>query len=75
MLTLIQEILPHVAALNLSAESVVGSCQLENVNASNQDSEGAVCTTSNHYTWVQSDHPYKPATVSNYRYQQYFFYF
>lgn len=69
MLTLIQEILPHVAALNLSAESVIGSYQSEspNVIVSNQDGDGSVCTTSHHYTWVQSDHPYKPATVSNYR--------
>lgn len=69
MLTLIQEILPHVAALNLSAESVIGSYQSEssNIIASNQDGDGSVCTTSHHYTWVQSDHPYKPATVSNYR--------
>lgn len=69
MLTLIQEILPHVAALNLSAESVVGSFQSESLNvvSNNQDSDGSVCTTSHHYTWVQSDHPYKPASVSNYR--------
>lgn len=69
MLTLIQEILPHVAALNLSPESVIDSYRSEtsNVIGNYQDSEGSVCTTSYHYTWVQSDHPYKPATVSNYR--------
>lgn len=69
MLTLIQEILPHVAALNLSPESIVGSYQSEiaNLFTNNQDSDGSVCTTSHHYTWVQSEHPYKPATVSNYR--------
>lgn len=68
MLTLIQEILPHVAALNLSPESIIGSYQSEisNLVASNLDGDG-VCTTSHHYTWVQSEHPYKPATVSNYR--------
>jgi E3 ubiquitin-protein ligase MYCBP2 len=27
----------------------------------------ATSTTSHHYAWVESDHPYKPATVSNYR--------
>lgn len=25
-------------------------------------------TTSHHYAWVESDHPYKVATVSNYKY-------
>uniref|UniRef100_A0A1B6EGK8 PHR domain-containing protein n=1 Tax=Clastoptera arizonana TaxID=38151 RepID=A0A1B6EGK8_9HEMI len=63
VLNLIQEILPHVSALNLlscgmgqSMSSVDSNCH-ETINS----------TSSNHYAWVESDHPYKPATVSNYR--------
>lgn len=55
--------LPHVAALNLLASS---NMQMSD-NCSFQDIESPVNTTSQHYTWVQSDHPYKAATVSNYR--------
>ncbi|XP_017786826.1 PREDICTED: E3 ubiquitin-protein ligase MYCBP2-like isoform X2 [Nicrophorus vespilloides] len=51
ILNLIQEMLPHVAALNLLSSG----------------GDDLTTTTSHHYTWVQSDHPYKPATVSNYR--------
>lgn len=64
ILHLIQEMLPHVSALNLLAGN-----QLEMIgNISSQELEACVHTTSQHYTWVQSDHPYKPATVSNYRF-------
>ncbi|XP_017880442.1 E3 ubiquitin-protein ligase MYCBP2-like [Ceratina calcarata] len=62
VLTLIQEMLPHVAALNLLS----GSSEVS------QDSEvqshaPAPITTSHHYTWLESEHPYKPATVSRYK--------
>lgn len=64
ILTLIQEMLPHVAALNLL--SIMGTSQLS------QDSETQPhltppITTSHHYTWLESDHPYKPAAVSHYK--------
>ncbi|XP_043286736.1 E3 ubiquitin-protein ligase MYCBP2 isoform X2 [Venturia canescens] len=64
VLTLIQEMLPHVAGLNLL--STMGMSQVS------QDSEGhshfpTPVTTSHHYTWLESEHPYKPATVSHYR--------
>ncbi|XP_076623337.1 MYC binding protein highwire isoform X2 [Colletes latitarsis] len=64
VLTLMQEMLPHVTALNLL--STMGSSQIS------QDSEvqshvSPPITTSHHYTWLESDHPYKPATVSHYR--------
>lgn len=68
LLNWIQALLPHVTALNLLASSVNQPCT--NITASgnsiNQDGIDAN-TTSHHYTWVQSEHPYKPATVSNYR--------
>lgn len=64
-MNLIQDLLPHVAALNLvssSSKSAVSS-SLSNY----LDLEHKANTTSNHYTWVQSDHPYKPSTVYNFR--------
>lgn len=65
MLNLIQELLPHVSALNLL------SCGMGQ-STSSVDSvtchDAVNTTTSHHYAWVESDHPYKPATVSNYRY-------
>ncbi|XP_015122961.1 E3 ubiquitin-protein ligase MYCBP2 isoform X2 [Diachasma alloeum] len=64
VLTLIQEMLPHVAGLNLL--NAMGVSQVS------QDSEGPShnsipATTSHHYTWIESDHPYKPASVSCYK--------
>ncbi|XP_063987126.1 E3 ubiquitin-protein ligase MYCBP2 isoform X2 [Diachasmimorpha longicaudata] len=64
VLTLIQEMLPHVAGLNLL--NAMGVSQVS------QDSEGPShnsipTTTSHHYTWIESDHPYKPASVSCYK--------
>lgn len=62
VLSLIQEMLPHIAALNLLA----GSSQIS------EDSEiqmpfTSPITTSTYYTWLESEHPYKPATVSHYK--------
>ncbi|XP_043461333.1 E3 ubiquitin-protein ligase MYCBP2 isoform X1 [Leptopilina heterotoma] len=62
ILTLIQEMLPHVAALNL----------LSGPSSVSQDNEMQMhftspITTSTHYTWLESEHPYKPATVTQYK--------
>jgi E3 ubiquitin-protein ligase MYCBP2 len=71
VLNLIQELLPHVAALNLLSSNMHQSTgSIDSVGG--QDSQGylqpsTTSTTSHHYAWVESDHPYKPATVSNYR--------
>ncbi|KAF2894693.1 hypothetical protein ILUMI_11479 [Ignelater luminosus] len=71
ILNLIQDMLPHVAALNLLSGSSMSitSPNLGISGSINQsDTTDAInSTTSQHYTWVQSDHPYKPASVSNYR--------
>lgn len=64
ILTLIQEMLPHVAALNLL--STMGSSEISQDNEV-QPHIPTPITTSHHYTWLESDHPYKPATVSHYR--------
>lgn len=54
--------LPHVAALNL----------LSGPSSVSQDNEMQMhftspITTSTHYTWLESEHPYKPATVTQYK--------
>lgn len=64
--------LPHVAALNLLSnnQSVTSNTNLGTSGGSANQSDatdGISNTTSQHYTWVQSDHPYKSASVSNYR--------
>ncbi|XP_073976386.1 MYC binding protein highwire isoform X3 [Rhodnius prolixus] len=62
VLGLLQELLPHVSALNLTQHEAFQSiCSDENSH------DQAAVTTSNHKAWVESDHPYKPATVSNYK--------
>ncbi|KAL1456648.1 hypothetical protein WDU94_001361, partial [Cyamophila willieti] len=55
----IKELLPHVSCLNLLARA--------HNSYPNSNDMVDLCTTSHHYAWVESDHPYKPATVSNYR--------
>uniref|UniRef100_A0A8D8RF51 RCR-type E3 ubiquitin transferase n=1 Tax=Cacopsylla melanoneura TaxID=428564 RepID=A0A8D8RF51_9HEMI len=55
----IKELLPHVSCLNLHARA--------HNSYPNSNDMVDLCTTSHHYAWVESDHPYKPATVSNYR--------
>ncbi|XP_066580931.1 E3 ubiquitin-protein ligase MYCBP2 [Prorops nasuta] len=64
VLTLIQEMLPHVASLNLLFA-------LDSSQISQESETQSMCipsvTTSNHYTWLESDHPYKPASVSYYK--------
>ncbi|CAH1132864.1 unnamed protein product [Ceutorhynchus assimilis] len=72
VLGLIQELLPHVAALNLLGSPTpnipISNKALLGSNLSNQEAcDGKITTTSNHYTWVESEHPYKPASVANYR--------
>lgn len=101
VLTLIREILPHVAALNkissgkdltfgkassihrdLSDDlSSGGGCGGENIALSNVDHvddasnvvvnskpiTADLVTTSNHYCIVESEHPYKAASINNYK--------
>ncbi|XP_074101339.1 MYC binding protein highwire isoform X2 [Cotesia typhae] len=64
VLTLIQEMLPHVAGLNLL--TAMGMSQVSQ-ESDNQLHTSSPTTTSHHYTWVESEHPYKPASVSHYK--------
>ncbi|XP_047524361.1 E3 ubiquitin-protein ligase MYCBP2 isoform X3 [Pieris napi] len=52
LLEIIHKLLPHVSAMNLLVPSV---------------EEISTTTTTHYYTWIESDHPYKQATVSNMR--------
>lgn len=61
ILTLIQDMLPHVAALNLLAGPSSISQDETQMHFSSP------ITTSTHYTWLESEHPYKPATVTQYK--------
>lgn len=95
VLTLIREILPHVAALNKchgtkelspnkvspvelngrhdadDADDNFGQLQADDANnglaASNRPAPNSdLVTTSNHYCIVESEHPYKPASINSY---------
>lgn len=65
ILSLIREILPHVSALN---QIYYFSQEQEAPDGIFKSTEiqPEVCTTSKYYCVVESDHPYKSATVSNY---------
>ncbi|XP_038216347.1 E3 ubiquitin-protein ligase highwire [Zerene cesonia] len=52
LLEIIHKLLPHVSAMNLLVPSA---------------EEISTTTTTHYYTWIESDHPYKQATVSNMR--------
>lgn len=57
ILGIIQEILPEVAQLNTLSPRYIPA-----PDVSSEDG-----TTSQHYAIIESDHPYKPASVSNYK--------
>lgn len=57
ILGIIQEILPEVAQLNTLSPRYIPAPEVCLENG----------TTSQHYAIIESDHPYKPASVSNYK--------
>ncbi|XP_078077746.1 E3 ubiquitin-protein ligase MYCBP2 isoform X23 [Mustelus asterias] len=63
---LVQELLPPVATLNQKyAPPAFNPNQSTDSATGNQPEQGlSACTTSSHYAVVESDHPYKPACVS-----------
>ncbi|KAK6172343.1 hypothetical protein SNE40_016020 [Patella caerulea] len=64
VLYLIQDILPAVAAITKQmANPMINSSSTFDSSITEQGS----CTTSQHYAVVESDHPYKPASVANYK--------
>ncbi|XP_013400127.1 E3 ubiquitin-protein ligase MYCBP2 [Lingula anatina] len=70
-LSLVQELLPPIAALNIIMDAIQAEkggpekAKVHNSNGGNGLMEFS--TTSQHYAIVESDHPYKPAAVVNYR--------
>lgn len=70
VLSMVQELLPPVGELNthLSGQPALlpSPTSIERGEAGSS-SHSDVNTTSEHYAVVESDHPYKPATVTNYR--------
>lgn len=62
ILTLIKEILPHVAVLN----KLYQNKDADEDNLENNHNLLNLCTTSNHYCTVESEHPYKSASISTY---------
>ncbi|XP_070552183.1 E3 ubiquitin-protein ligase MYCBP2-like isoform X2 [Ptychodera flava] len=72
VLALIEDILPHVAAVNLHGAAQPGSPG--SVSSSHHSecgtlspTEAHAITTSTHYTIVESEHPYKPASLATYK--------
>jgi len=73
ILSLIQEILPPTASLIRShlphghTPASIGQAP-EDGSAASESSNGMFCSANHrHYAIIESDHPYKPATVSNYK--------
>lgn len=66
---LVQELLPAVSALNQKyAPPTFNPNQSTDSTTGNQPEQGlSACTTSNHYSVIESDHPYKQASVTQYR--------
>lgn len=66
---LVQDLLPAVSALNQKyAPPTFNPNQSTDSTTGNQPEQGlSACTTSNHYSVIESDHPYKPASVTQYR--------
>ncbi|XP_074715573.1 E3 ubiquitin-protein ligase MYCBP2 isoform X18 [Strix uralensis] len=66
---LVQQLLPSVAVLNQKyAPPAFNPNQSTDSTTGNQPEQGlSACTTSNHYAVVESEHPYKPASVTHYK--------
>ena len=64
ILGLVQDILPPIAQLNAHLSSQASITDSSDTDASLLDM-GA--SSQQHYAIVESDHPYKPATVANYK--------
>lgn len=66
---LVQELLPAVSGLNQKyAPPTFNPNQSTDSTTGNLPEQGlSACTTSNHYSVIESDHPYKQAGVTQYR--------
>lgn len=88
VLELINKLLPAVTSINLYCSNKLdithkelndkfdGSKQSGILKSYKTEIRDSKClTTSHHYAWVESDHPYKPATVANYKYIIIYYYY
>ncbi|KAG8452232.1 hypothetical protein GDO86_004144 [Hymenochirus boettgeri] len=65
---LVQQLLPSVAILNQKyAPPAFNPNQSTDSTTGNQPEQLSACTTSNHYAVLESEHPYKPASVMQYK--------
>ncbi|XP_071991479.1 E3 ubiquitin-protein ligase MYCBP2 isoform X7 [Engystomops pustulosus] len=65
---LVQQLLPSVAILNQKyAPPLFNPNQSTDSTTGNQPEQLSACTTSNHYAVVESEHPYKAASVMQYK--------
>ncbi|KAM4795152.1 LOW QUALITY PROTEIN: E3 ubiquitin-protein ligase MYCBP2 [Rhinophrynus dorsalis] len=65
---LVQQLLPSVAILNQKyAPPVFNPNQSTDSTTGNQPEQLSACTTSSHYAVLESEHPYKPASVMQYK--------
>ncbi|KAM8976196.1 E3 ubiquitin-protein ligase MYCBP2 isoform 2-T2 [Pelodytes ibericus] len=65
---LVQQLLPSVAVLNQKyAPPIFNPNQSTDSTTGNQPEQLSACTTSNHYAVLESEHPYKPASVMQYK--------
>lgn len=62
---MVQDLLPLVAALNKKGPK--NSSTEKSSENEGERCDASLSTTSNHYAIVESDHPYRPASVANYR--------
>ena len=73
VLTFIQEILPSVASLQnlylLSQENMSSDEETKKPASAASEVTEDLEAASQHYAWVESEHPYKPASVNVYRVQ------
>ena len=67
VLGLVQEILPPIAQLNSQLCQQVAPASPTLPLEGSLETSVEANTTSQHYAIVESDHPYKPATVANYK--------
>ena len=72
-LSLVQEVLPPICAINSLASEASYQQEDPTKPAPNGNEHllngfsNDVTTTSQHYATIESDHPYKPAGVANYK--------
>ncbi|XP_075447064.1 E3 ubiquitin-protein ligase MYCBP2 isoform X9 [Ascaphus truei] len=65
---LVQQLLPSVAVLNQKyAPPTFNPNQSTDSTTGNQPEQLCACTTSSHYAVLESEHPYKPASVMHYK--------